>query len=392
MIAIVVRRFTGEFGSGEICAAGFSKIWHHAYRKTAANFYRNSIPILQKAIYNALHGPVQRGLAGVNQDIRPTNIPAIRLFTTLAGRTLRRIVYGVLFEKKWNVLIVDVGPDSRIGKISEVLRLEAGRSPQVDARYAFYADPFFSPDGSIVYAEALSKSTGLGEIVALASSTLQLGEILLEGRHFSYPQSILTDEAEYLFPETAGSSSQHFVRLGSGQRIRYECVKGLEAIRLVDATYFRHRGLHFIFASGASNSMDNLRLFFGESRLGPYREHPMSPIVIDPTCARMAGSILEEDGRLYRFGQNNAFGYGGTVWLCEINELTSSNYRETKHQEIKFEAGISGPHTINFSGKSMVVDFYVDRFAPLAGLRRLRGSIGKRRRRSQALNESVPGS
>jgi len=378
-VGIIVQRLSNKLDGGDIYVKAFSKIWHHSYKKTAVNFYKNSIPLLRKAILSALNGEIESNSASGKIHTLPTNSQSLYFLFSLLKRKLSRIVYGAFFEKKWNILVSPCKDGSPTSTLAQDIRPSEGMVPSIDKRYTFYADPFFSPDGSKIYVEALNKMNGLGEIISLNKETGRVEENLLQGNHFSYPQSIGMDDAEYLFPEIANFASPHFLKLKHGIVSSYERVVGLESYRVFDATYFQTDNLHFIFASRPSDASDNLLLFYSESRLGPYSEHPMNPVVVDPTCARMAGSILREDGKLFRVGQNNSFGYGNRVWICEIRELTSSRYIEKKIREVGFEDNVCGPHTINFDKQSMVMDFYVDRFSLLSGYRRFVSLVRRKR-------------
>jgi hypothetical protein len=84
----------------------------------------------------------------------------------------------------------------------------------------------------------------------------------------------------------------------------------------------------------------------------------------------MGGAILEQDARLYRLGQDGSRGYGERLVAFEITTLTPDAYAECEAGEIAF-AGVRGPHTLNVNASAMVFDHYRERFAPLAGVRRL---------------------
>jgi len=84
----------------------------------------------------------------------------------------------------------------------------------------------------------------------------------------------------------------------------------------------------------------------------------------------MGGAILGLNGRLYRLGQDGARGYGERLVAFEIITLTPEAYAERETGEIAF-AGVRGPHTLNVNADRMVFDHYHERFAPLAGVRRL---------------------
>lgn len=370
-VGMIVQRLSNKLDGGDIYAKAFSKIWHHSYKKTAANFYRNSVPVLRKAVLNAQNGIVEANSAeGFNYRL-PSNLQSLSFFYALGIRKIQRLIYGAFYEKKWNIVVCHDERRSPLRVVSNKLRTQGMVIPKIDDKYVFYADPFFSADGSKIYAEALDSKTGLGEIVTLDASTGLLKKLLLKGNHFSYPQALLFENTEYLLPEIASFSAPCFLKLNGDNPPEYQPILGLESSRLVDATYFEHNGAHYIFACYSASSMDNLQLFVSTNRQGPYSPHPMSPIVIDPTCARMAGAIVNTDGKLFRLGQNNSYSYGDKVWLCQITQLSPESYAETPVSEIAFEDNVNGPHTINFHQHSFVADFYKSQFSLLAGYRRL---------------------
>jgi hypothetical protein len=101
----------------------------------------------------------------------------------------------------------------------------------------------------------------------------------------------------------------------------------------------------------------------------PFEEHPSSPLLISPRGGRMAGGLLRSGSRLLRFGQDHARGYGDGVIAFQILELTPKRYRERPLAGIRFDH-CRGPHTVNWRQGELLFDWYRDRLAPLAGLRR----------------------
>jgi hypothetical protein len=89
----------------------------------------------------------------------------------------------------------------------------------------------------------------------------------------------------------------------------------------------------------------------------------------------MGGAIVESGGALFRIGQDFSGQYGDGIVLFRIHALSRSEYRETVVRRLRF-TGVRGPHTVNFRGDRAAFDFYVDRFSPLAGFRRLRQRRG----------------
>ena len=102
----------------------------------------------------------------------------------------------------------------------------------------------------------------------------------------------------------------------------------------------------------------------------------MSPICMSPAGGRMGGLIAERDGRLFRFGQDNRGRYGDGLILFAIDALTPDEYRESPISELRFEDA-QGPHTLNVRGNRLLFDFYDERFAPLAAIRRLRHRLAQ---------------
>jgi hypothetical protein len=88
----------------------------------------------------------------------------------------------------------------------------------------------------------------------------------------------------------------------------------------------------------------------------------------------MGGAIVESNGKRFRLGQDFSGGYGDGLFAFEIEELSRASYRERPIGHIAFRDR-KGPHTLNFRRGEMVFDWYVDRFTPLAGVRRLLGKL-----------------
>lgn len=109
--------------------------------------------------------------------------------------------------------------------------------------------------------------------------------------------------------------------------------------------------------------------------------HPSSPIIVDPSGARMGGRVLDTPLGLLRFGQDNCRGYGARLNIFRIKSLSPSFYEEERIGSLMMR-DYQGPHTLDVSedGEIAVVDFYNDRFSLLAGYRRLSALL----RRSKA--------
>lgn len=372
-VGIVVQKLCNTLDSGTIFSKGYSKIFHHSYKKTALNFFLNSKYILKHAILNYTTSTVvpQKKL-GENFTL-PSNLTGLLFISKIIRIKIKRIIYGIFFEKQWNI--------AKLSNVSfeinhdQSLSIVDAQIPKIDSKYSFYADPFFNSDGSLIRAEGLNKLTGLGEIIEFDSANLKYQDLILHGGHYSYPFSFFYDDHEYLLPETSSQSSQ--IILSNPNDIKTKTVfRGIEDLKIVDATLFEKDNIFFLFAGLSNSSMDCLYLFYSDSLSGIYKEHPFNPIVVDPTCARMGGRIQMIKGDLYRFGQNNSYGYGEKISVMKIKQLSKNFYTEERVSSININS-VLGPHTIDIKNNDILFDFYSEDFNILAGYRRIIGRINK---------------
>lgn len=367
---VVVQRLSDIPDGGEILAKSYAPVVPHSYAQTLQGAYLAGIPLLAKAI-EALEAGVghKPGSSGPAHDL-PTNASVARQVVVLAGGKARHLAYGLLREKRWRVgrLAVPLNPES------EVLVSSADIKPiESPPGYSFVADCFASPGGG-VYCEALNSRSGKGEIGRWKPGGWAFLDLGLRGGHASYPQPLEHDESLLLLPEIADVSSPVLFRLqpdGVGVSERIE-LKGLEDVRLLDATLFSHDGTWYLFAGTRDSANFRLELWVAPALAGPYRLHPSSPVCMDPRGARMAGPITEIDGRLYRFGQHCTQNYGGHISVHRVEELTEGTYRESRCGSIR--CGDSwGPHTVSVWGDETWIDFFSEETSLLAGVRRFKG-------------------
>jgi hypothetical protein len=71
-----------------------------------------------------------------------------------------------------------------------------------------------------------------------------------------------------------------------------------------------------------------LRLYFSDELLGPWQEHPSSPILRDPHFTRPAGRLVVVDDTPIRFAQDIYPVYGSSVSAFAITKLTPTSYEE----------------------------------------------------------------
>lgn len=212
-----------------------------------------------------------------------------------------------------------------------------------DVPAAFVADPFLhrTRDGWFMFFEVLRADTGRGEIaVAFSPDGLRWayrGVVLREPFHLSYPYVFSCEGAVYMVPETFEAQS---VRLYRAVSFPDEWVFERELLTgapFADASPFFHDGRWWMFVETSPKvplaadavPANTLRLYQAPSLVGPWIEHPKSPVVDgDHRIARPAGRVVLADGRLVRFAQESTSVYGLQVHALEIEELTPTTYRE----------------------------------------------------------------
>lgn len=370
-VGFMVKKRSDTPDSDKVLAVAYTKAYKYSYKKTIIDLYQSAPALLRRAMINFLDGvTVDIKSDGGNNQI-PGSWLVLRFCACLWWRKLQRLMYGAFYEKRWNIIVFDDFDLQRSGKLA----VAHGRLAPVAPRYNFYADPFFSADGSKIRTEALVGSTGRGEIIELDAESMQIERVLLAGGHCSYPYTFEDAGREFVLPEVAGHEAPYLLEVADPPR--NIAISGLENLRLVDPSLVKVDGRYYLFGGDARSAGGMLQLFVAEAVDGPYQPHRMNPVVIDPVCARMGGRLVVRDGKLYRFGQDNSDSYGNGIRVMQVIRIDPSSYEEKEVGELRF-VDASGPHTVDVRKGRAVLDFYVDRFSLLAGYRRLAARIHAR--------------
>ena len=366
-VGTVVQKISNKLDAGKILTRAYSRVYHHSYKRTVEHSFLLSRFLLRKAIENYVSDQaLTLNKIGPNYTL-PSNTTVIKFAFKLFNRKISRLVYGLFYEKRWNIVLLTI--DHLHDDL--VLSVSKGASPLVRSEYRFYADPFFNAAGDKIRIEALNARNGLGEIVEFQANNFCDVQTLLKGGHYSYPCSFKNDDKEYICPEVASHSAPYLLPEPFEDKAK-ERLTGLENIKALDGTIVRHDNAYYFFCGLKHSSEDCLYLFFSDELKGPYRPHPQNPIVIDPSCARMGGKLLRCGEKLYRVGQNNCYAYGNGITVSAIECLSKEHYSEKKVASISFVDAL-GPHTLDVFGNLAVLDFYRNQFSFGAAYRRIAG-------------------
>ncbi len=203
-----------------------------------------------------------------------------------------------------------------------------------DAPADFVADPFMVKEESTWYMffEVMNTYTNQGDIgLAISNDGLNwvYKQIVLdEPFHLSYPYVFKWKNKYYMIPESYQANSIRLYKAVDFP-IHWSFVSLLLYGNYVDPSIFHYDGRWWIFAETNPKGDDILSLFYADGLMGPWTEHPESPIIMgDANIARPGGRVLIFDGRIVRYTQDDDPTYGNQVRAFEITELTITSYEE----------------------------------------------------------------
>lgn len=198
----------------------------------------------------------------------------------------------------------------------------------------FVADPFMirQRDQWWMFCEVFSGASARGEIGLAASKDGYTwryeGIVLAEPVHLSYPYVFRAGDEYYMIPETYGFGGIDLYRAAQFPRGWRRAARLLQGT-FADTSIFYHDERWWMFSCTNPAAHDTLRLYHSRHLMGPWEEHARSPIVAgDRTRARPGGRVTEWNGSWLRFAQDCKPTYGTRVRAFQIDELTTTTYRE----------------------------------------------------------------
>ncbi len=224
------------------------------------------------------------------------------------------------------------------GAANPVLRPE----DVTDTRATLVADPFMIQRDDIWYMffEVENATNHQGDIgYAKSEDGLHwtYGKIVLnEPFHLSYPYVFEHGGHYYMIPESNAVSSVRLYKASNFPEKWEFTGTLLMGERFSDNSIVQYNGKWWLFSETSSRPHDNgtLRLYFADNLIGPWKEHPKSPVVEgDPNIARPGGRIVSFENEIFRFTQDCYPVYGYQVWAFKITKLTQDDYMEVLHRE-----------------------------------------------------------
>jgi hypothetical protein len=260
---------------------------------------------------------------------------AVALFIRRYRKHLRKQKWR-LSRETWAIGIYEGSSPIELRPATDVVNPVFTAADVTDLRARFVADPFMirGKDGDLyLFFEVLNDRRNKGEIgyaTSLDGRRWRYGSIIMRERHhLSYPYVFSWDDDFYMIPECHESGRIRIFRaVQFPKRWEVFCViaRGDKRKPFIDPSVIHHDDRWYLFSYGKNRS---LFLFVAESLDGPWREHPMSPVVTgSPHFARPGGRVTAYSGIIYRYAQDETPHYGSKVWAFRITELTPATYRE----------------------------------------------------------------
>jgi hypothetical protein len=298
----------------------------------------------------------------INKVATPRVMDQFRYIIHITGIVKNRILNKLKNKKDaWNV-----GINFLSWKDFDFIKSIVLKNP--DGHYL--ADPFILKVGAETYCfvEDYDCSKGKGSIGAYKISggaPINLGIVLEEAFHLSFPYIFRHESKIYMLPESADNMDIRIyesVEFPKKWKLR-TIIK--ENVLAADSMIFNHNGIWWLFTNinpiGGRDCCSELSIFYTDNPIdGQWVPHEKNPVIFDPSSARNGGMVLDQDS-LYRVGQIQTFGTygGGGVSINQIVELTTSNYKEQSVLKLypEFQQGIKGAHHLHSDGDVTAFDF-----------------------------------
>jgi len=208
-----------------------------------------------------------------------------------------------------------------------------------DVPARFVADPFGVKENSTwhLFFEVFNTNTNHGDIGHAVS---------IDGTNWIYDKIILNEPFHLAYPYVFKHNGDYYMTpsIGEGNDVRlYKSVDFPYSWYFVgtllkgnydDPSVVQFEGMWFLFVESNPKGNDILKLYFAEELLGPWIEHPQSPIVSgDPNIARPGGRVLVFNETVYRFAQDDFPTYGNQLRAFQIENLSKTSYFEKEVKE-----------------------------------------------------------
>ena len=228
------------------------------------------------------------------------------------------------------------------------------------------ADPFvFEYKGEhYLFVEMIENKKGVIAYYKFIDDKPVYQEIVLrENYHLSYPCIFEYQGEVYMIPESADNHSIDLYKAVEFPNRWQKVAKLAEGIFL-DSTVFCYDEKYYLLTYEYNNGKYELSMWNLDIDAGVVQKKDM--VEYRSNIARPAGSVVEEDGILYRPAQNCSRMYGEEIIWYKIDGLKQGRYKEEKDHCTRANdlcGEFQRTHTYNRDSKYEVVDFFKEKFS-----------------------------
>ena len=269
---------------------------------------------------------------------------------------IKRLIKSIS-DERWNIGFIQNDFESVLrGDQLQVKWLKHG------LKQSWFADPFIldvNDDEIHILVEEYYKPIHRGRIARLIIDKkifeLKQKDVVLElPTHLSFPAILRKEKCIFIYPENGESGSLNLYQYFPETNICEKC-KTIIDESVADAIITTINGIEMLFCTKQPNPNGNILYIYHKGASGHFIEK--NSYVFEENVARMAGDIIEYEGRLYRPTQECNVQYGHAVTLQEMTlKGESIQFNEIRrmystHQELNV-----GMHTFNMYKGVIVTD------------------------------------
>jgi len=260
----------------------------------------------------------------------------------------------ILSTQRWSLMYKNVNDDKylEIEQSQNLARADCFVVEDGDKTYIFFEEFVIEPNRK--------GYLSVGELNTKNNKIINIQKVLEKEHHLSYPFVFRYKNEWYMIPETHSNLTIDLYMFSSFP-YKIEKVKTLiDDIDAVDTTVTIKDEIVYLFTNVKKDGKihnENLSLFYSNDLLnGEFTEYLSNPLNTDTRYARMAGTILKEDDKLYRIAQDCSINYGSCMYKFEIEELSKTKYKEKLVETIYPPKGCNASHTFSKSDNFEVID------------------------------------
>ena len=362
----IIQRLTEELDGGQVLYKGFVPTkWF--YSLNMVTLYEKCNPIFHRILEDITSESLSfNKYPKIPYSYKIFSTPKAHQTILYAYKTLRLIISKKIRkifgkEKRWGIAY------QYNQNWKDVTLHKSIKIPNPKNRYL--ADPFLiSKDNKhYCFVEDFDFSRKKGSISVYEITKKgykELGIVLREDFHLSFPYLFEYDNDLYMCPETDENKDIRLYKCLDFPLKWKFCKSIMKNISAADTQIFSFDNKWWLLTNLDESSIgehsSQLHIFYSNSPLSEnWISHKNNPVIFDSSRARNGGLIKDKSG-IYRVYQRQGFDhYGQALGVAKILSLDVKNYIEENLFEVEpnFFSNINSTHTYNYENGLLVFDF-----------------------------------